>query len=372
MAEIEVRLSQLRHAAESLYRSGRQIETSVQTVSDIIDELFLLGWDAPELQTRYLLYRGHMQNWAATVLYFAEKLSLTADDIERVQRDLNDTPRFGHVSHTHLHLQAAPAVSALPAVPSAPDVSALSVPAAITYVSAANQVVYARWHDLGQTLTERHAALNALLEQRQQTLSELNGLQNRLLSDDPHIDLNSVPRLQLLHAGIARFDVQIESANSEIAALQGDYDRLNARLGLVQPGAGANLELIRSLETAQTPDWIKQKTYDCVNYIVHRMPIPPGVAVDAHMWDEMAQNLPQYGIQMGDVPLPGSVVVMEREHSFADDTYGHLLYVERVEAGVVWVTDNYHPDEAVRLADLTREMRGQNIHYLYFPWHTRV
>jgi hypothetical protein len=102
------------------------------------------------------------------------------------------------------------------------------------------------------------------------------------------------------------------------------------------------------------------------------MPIPEGIARHAFLWDDKAQQLAQYGVTSGDMPLVGSVVVLEKEHSYADDTFGHLLYVEGVEDGDVWVTDNLHPNQPVKLANLTDELSGPNIKYLNFPWHTRA
>jgi hypothetical protein len=46
------------------------------------------------------------------------------------------------------------------------------------------------------------------------------------------------------------------------------------------------------------------------------------------------------------------------------------MYVERVDNGAVWITDNTHRSP-ILLTDLTAEVSGQNIHYLYFPWWTQ-
>jgi surface antigen len=116
---------------------------------------------------------------------------------------------------------------------------------------------------------------------------------------------------------------------------------------------------------------VKANTQDCVNYIVGKIPIPDGMAGNAYLWNERAAALPQYGVTSGDVPLVGSVLVMEQAHPYADPVFGHLMYVERVDMDGVWVTDNVHA-EPVKLADLTDEVSGENIRYLYLPWHTRA
>jgi hypothetical protein len=47
------------------------------------------------------------------------------------------------------------------------------------------------------------------------------------------------------------------------------------------------------------------------------------------------------------------------------------MYVERVENGEVWITDNLHPNP-VKLSALTDQTSGPNMEYLYFPWQTHA
>ena len=165
-----------------------------------------------------------------------------------------------------------------------------------------------------------------------------------------------------------------------LPGLEEDIASLEKRLELVSPPPGADLEAIKALEGGETSQWIKDATHNednsvnCVNYVVNRMAIPPELPLNAHQWDEQAEKFgAKYGIQIGDQPLAGSVIVMEREHSYANDIYGHVMYVERVDPdGVVWVTDNTYSDKPVRLDHLTTELSGPYIHYLYFPWETKV
>jgi surface antigen len=63
---------------------------------------------------------------------------------------------------------------------------------------------------------------------------------------------------------------------------------------------------------------------------------------------------------------------MQPDHPFADDRFGHVMYVERVDPdGAVWVTDNFN-HEPVLLSRLTDEVSGPNIQYLYLPWQTQA
>jgi hypothetical protein len=60
---------------------------------------------------------------------------------------------------------------------------------------------------------------------------------------------------------------------------------------------------------------------------------------------------------------------MQPEHSFANDQFGHVMYVERVENGMIWVTDNNNHTPRL-LNDMTDELTGPYIQYMYFPWQT--
>jgi surface antigen len=95
------------------------------------------------------------------------------------------------------------------------------------------------------------------------------------------------------------------------------------------------------------------------------------MAANAYLWNDRAAALPQYGITSGNVPLVGSVLVLEKTHPYADPVFGHLMYVERVDNDGIWITDNLHT-EPVKLSALTSETSGTNLSYLYFPWHTHA
>ena len=147
---------------------------------------------------------------------------------------------------------------------------------------------------------------------------------------------------------------------------------------MVTPGPGADMDLIRSLEGSRTNEAILRATHqadnsvNCVNWVCSRVPIPPGLPTNAKDWVQNAINHPELGITIGDHPLAGSVIVMQPEHGFADDRFGHVMVVERVDAdGTVWVTDNFN-HEPVLLSRLTNEVSGPNIQYLYLPWNTQA
>lgn len=243
---------------------------------------------------------------------------------------------------------------------------------------------YANQHNqaMMQELTRQQAAL----ETEQSNLSTLEGRRaeiqgeldrlTQVLGTTAGVTPNA--RVRGLREQLAAIDAEIAASQQNIENATNNIASLQDRLERVSPGAGADLELIASLEGSRTSDAILNATrqadnsVNCVNFVCSRMPIPPGIPNNAYLWPENALRHPEYGIKMGDVPLPGSVMVMQPEHSFADDRFGHVLYVERVEPdGSVWVTDNFN-HTPVLLSSLTDEVSGPNITYMYFPWETQA
>jgi predicted nuclease with TOPRIM domain len=407
MANVNANLTALREAANRLNQSSHRIEQSVQNVQTIIDELVGIGFESPaatQFMTLYNSQRGVMSHWAEQLLSFSAKLNESANAIEQALADSQSS------SHHHSHagvpfiaaaaapLIAAPLVETPPEpqwaqrqqwfpradpmrptrysagmeAPDAPEAKPPQVHELDEYVSDANRDVYNELQGKRQQLSMSRTELVNLMETRDERLEELRALRNRLVSFDRDIDVDGVPRVQALRHEITELNRRIADAQHGIGDLGNQVDELTTRLERVKPGPDADLNLIASLEHGETQDYIKERTEGCVNYIVSRMAIPDGIPGDAHLWNDNAEIFKQYGITSGTEPLVGSVLVMEREHSFADDIAGHIMYVERVENGQVWITDNNHMETPVLLSDLTDELSGPNLSYLYFPWQTHA
>jgi hypothetical protein len=237
------------------------------------------------------------------------------------------------------------------------------------YLNAANRPLFNQLLLDKTALDNAQLGVNDLRAQRDVVQADLTALKDRLLSYDPNANLSAVPRVQTLENQIKLLDDQIITAQGKVDSLSSHVDVLTGRLNRVMPGMGADVTLIQQLESGETAAWVKANTQDCVNYVVGKIPIPDGMAGNAYLWNERAAALPQYGITSGNVPLVGSVLVMEQAHPYADPVFGHLMLVERVDMDGVWITDNLHA-QPVKLADLTSEISGANISYLYLPWHT--
>ncbi|MBZ0298535.1 MAG: CHAP domain-containing protein, partial [Anaerolineae bacterium] len=254
-----------------------------------------------------------------------------------------------------------------------PEDDDLNIP---EYVSAANRPLVDELIAKHQDLEDTQNRLTELLDSRTEKAAVLERLQAAALNSD---DKSLLDRIDQLKKDITDIDTEMYYANDRLPGLQEEVDALQKRVDLISLGPDADLDAIRKLEGGETSQWIRDATHNedntvnCVNYIVNRMAIPGELPLNAHLWDDQAIKFAdKYGIKVGTVPLEGSVIVMEREHSYANDIYGHVMYVEKVEDGIVWVTDNTYPDKLVRLDDLTTELSGPYIKYLYFPWQTQV
>lgn len=361
MSEIQVRLAQLRAAADGLTQSGHRLHQSALAVQDVIQELNALGLLAESAALVPQVQAGHL--WLDTLWVLADGLSRAANDIEGAMQ-----ARLPHFATGMLpfHLwEEAPS-------PAAAAADNPPLPGHITYVSSINRPLYDELQ-LNQTvLVQQEEALQHLQADRDQAASNLLALQNRLRSLDPTIDVGARAEVQALQARVTTLDDEIAATGATIDGLQDRVNTLTARLVRVSPGAGADLDVIHALENTRSAPWLSANTYDCVRHVVERMPVPGTIARDAALWVEIAAGQPQYGISVGQTPLAGSVLVLQPAHPYADDLYGHVMYVERVEGDAVWITDNVHPTEPVRLSDLVSDWDGETMTYLYFPWHTRA
>jgi hypothetical protein len=247
------------------------------------------------------------------------------------------------------------------------------------YVSATNAPVKKELDEKKALLEQTEARMTELEAERAEKADLLGRLQAAAAAN-PDGDSQLEERIAQLKKELTEMDSELYYGNEDIPRLREEIEALQKRLDIFQFGPDADWDAIRALEGGETSEWIRNATrnednsVNCVNYVVNRMPIPPELPFNAHLWDEQVMKYgPKYGITIGEVPLEGSVIVMEREHSYAHDIYGHVMYVEKVdENGVVWVTDNIYSDKMVRLDDLTSETSGPYIHYLYFPYQTKV
>src|SRR5574341_1235644 len=367
MTDVETRITHLRDAADQMSRSCLRIDQCIASVRGVVQSLLVTGWqgeDATALILRYSLDQGRLDSWSVMMRKLVDDLNRAADDIEGAIRP---APSMAGVIVTRRGGAHRRRRGSLPL----PEVVVLPLPYSLDdYVSPVNRPLYDQLTSNRQKLESEQIRLETLLQTRMHLADDLTALKNRLHSYNPKVDVDTIPRVKAMQSQLDLYDQQITQAQQNISVLRGDIADLTMRLERVKPGAGADLKLIMEVSRSQTASWVKDHTEGCVNYIASRMPIPGNLAQDAYLWDNKVLDMPQYGISVGDKPLVGSVIVMEREHSYADDVFGHLMYVEKVDVGGVWITDNLH-HTPVNLLDLTNEISGPNIHYLYFPWWTQ-
>lgn len=386
MTTFEVRLESLRAAAAEMQQASRAISGALEAVQAEVNALYALGLPAGGVgafSADYAANTGVMQEWPSKLARFATNLEQAADDIQQaisqpvhpiaplVLPFIPESVPMALWGHGFEHQSKDK--GALPQTDVSNVSAAVSVPIAIgAYVSAINQPLYDELQREQREMGSNQLLLSVLTQTRESKLQDLTALKNNLLSFDPKTDVAHNPRVVALQGEIQGYDQQIATTQQTIQQQQANVNALTEWLNRVKPGAGADISLIQSLEQGQTNQWVKANTQDCVNYIVGRVPVPDGLARDAYLWNDQAAKLTQYGVTSGNVPLVGSVLVMEKTHSYADHVFGHLMLVNRVDAdGAVWITDNNHPSVAVKLSDLTSEVSGANISYLYLPWFTQ-
>lgn len=404
MSTVEVKISQLREASIRLNFAASQLTQSISTVRSLLDDLAagsLQSEAGIDFAVRYEIERDDMDTWSQQLRIFAEQLAKSADEIEGALSANGSTASAsgvdldasfsagmmtlgnGGLLTKDLHPPSTQIRSALPKSirdpenpyefdpKPLPDAEVEPEPLELdAYVSYRNRPLFEEMQRKENLVQVSQNQLDNLLEQRAEKLGEINALKNRLASFNANLDVDNSPRVVALQTQLDQIDHDIVAVRDRIDMLNGDINDLTVRLGRVTPGAGADLNAIAELEGGTTSVWVRASTDGCVNHVVNQMPIPEGIAADAHLWDDNAARLTQYGITSGDTPLQGSVLLMEPEHSYADDVYGHLMYVERVQNGAVWVTDQNHLTPTL-LTDITQETTGDTLKYLYFPWHTQ-
>ncbi len=384
MSNVEANIDAMRLAADRLQQSSQRIEESVLVIQQVLDTLLAYGLQNASLADFELLYltqRGKMDGWAQQVSLFAHKLSAAADEISLAVALQNGATLATNAGIAALAAANSGSYSLHPArvrrekpslAPIAKTAAVEAPPPKLThYISPPNRPLHALMLQKQEMLVTAKLDLTTLQSTRTAKLEELAATQNRIVSFDRTIELDKAPRIIAIKNEIVALETRIEATQTHIQTLETDIGSLQTRLERVAPGAGADLDLIARMETAETLSIIKDNTQDCVKYIVTRMAVPPGLPTDAHLWNENALRLTEYGITVGDMPLEGSVLVMERDHPYADDVYGHVMYVEKIADGNIYITDNLHPTP-VSLASLTDEIHGANITYLYFPWQTKA
>jgi hypothetical protein len=372
MSEVSVRLSELRNASESLKQSASRLQIAVDSVVPIIDQSLLDALPASESSLLYQLHKANISTLPAKITQFAINLENAANDIDTAVDSQQSRTVVHFYAPTQVKIGNSPSISALMGTTSTlgNDVPSSKKMTLDAYVSNRNQPLLDDLKIQQSLLKDKQSAMGFLVNQRSLISEDMTALKNRMLSFDASASVDNHPRIMAYQTQLDALDIQIDTAQIEIDSLQLDVNHLTERLDRVSPAVGAELDAILPLENAENPQWMQDSTFGCVNHIVDKMPLPNGVPRDALLWDDAAQQLPQYGISWGDTPLEGSVLQLDPSHPYADDQYGHVLYVESVNGSDVWVTDNIHPSEPVKLSDITGQLSGDDMRYLYFPWHT--
>lgn len=375
MPDVDIRLDDLRRAAQQFDAAASKIEDSLGTFEETVNGLTLVGFSSPAgdaFIARYQAQRGLMEAWSGQLRLFSQRLREALTEFERAAAGSGLPSPNAPGTPDGLALPPMPrrrltGFSTDPLTPPDLPQAPLRAHPIGAYLSSANQPLYGALTAARGELTVAQADVAALTQARDALAADYNALAARL-SASGTADPAGHPRLLALQTQLDAYDARLSAAQDTVTRLDAQIGDLTARIARVSPAPGADLALVAALEGGQSGPAVLQNTFDCVRYVAGRMPVPAAIARDAYLWDDMALLHPEYGIQIGHTPLAGSVIVLEPQHAYADDTFGHVLYVERVDGADVWVTDNLHAD-AVRLGDLSGDW--SDVKYLYFPWHTQ-
>lgn len=360
--ELAVKLSDLRAAAEAMRSGTAAIRASVDAARGEISAL--AAHINPQVTPSFsqLVYSGRLVELTDTLGRLALQLMRTADDVDSAARWQG--PPLG-ILWDRIGSRVRVGASAERADP------ALASYTLGSYISPANRPLYDTLLDDQTALANERATIAELVDARERAANDSATLRDRLRVYG-ETNIASVPRVQVLDRQIAEYDRDIRAGEGRVEALESRIDSATRRLIAVNPADSADVYLIRQLEGGESAPYVLSNTRDCVNYIASRVPIPGELAANAHLWDQRAAEYPQFGIRTGDSPLPGAILVMEADHPYADDRYGHVMLVERIDsAGGVWITDNNH-STPTRLSDLTSVTTGEKVKYLYLPWFTKA
>ncbi len=353
---LTARLSELRAAAQQLRQSAQTVRTAFESACHGAAELAALG--LPPLPAQSRLSGPEPR---ATL----ERLDTLRDQLARAVDALDeaDRPFRAPLGVLWNRLGRRERLRASPDAPVGPPAYTLG-----RYLSRYNRPLYDALLADQALMVREGERLAELRAEHERVHADYAALQNRLLTAG--IAPAGHPQSREFERQLAYLEREQAQSQQRITEAQQRIDEARARLLRVTPPDEADVALLRTLEGAQSEPYVLANTRDCVNYIATRVAIPGELAANAHLWDERAAELTRFGIRAGDTPLPGAVLVMEQDHPYASDLYGHVMLVEWVDsAGIPWVTDNQH-SAPVRLTDLTPEISGDRVKYLYLPWYT--
>lgn len=361
---VSVRLQDLRSAAIEMSRSADSLRLAAERIHAEVGGLAAQVDPSGSSAFAMLAHSGRLDTLIESVAGLASQLSRAADDLESAGRWHG--PPLGILWD---RLGGGARISVRPPeMPAAAPAYTLG-----SYISHANRPLYDQLLADQADLAERRAQIAEAEAARTAALDERAALLNRLVAyGTPEAAALNDPRVRGLEAAAETAAHDAEQAADQAGILEQRIEGTTQRLLAVTPPDAADPAVIRSLEGGQSESYVLANTRDCVNYVASRVPIPGELAANAHLWDERAAELSRFGIRTSDTPLAGSILVLETDHPYADDRYGHVALVEYVDsAGGVWITDNTHA-QPVRFDTLTSETSGDRVKYLYLPWYTKA
>jgi hypothetical protein len=166
---------------------------------------------------------------------------------------------------------------------------------------------------------------------------------------------NTVARLEQTHNEIAQLEQLTERGPLDEHRLRELYEQQQHLQATVEAGIPAN-----GRDPATNPFLEGQ----CTWFATSKRDLYPAVHGDAKYWAEQAANS---GLEVGNVPVRGSVMVWQPGVFKAHEEFGHVSFVEDVKwladgSFKVFYTDNLNPDK-VREVVVSPDMEGVDFIY---------
>jgi surface antigen len=391
MTQIRIDTAFVQETARRLLASADRVSDLNQEIQQVIGSLDTWAWDGvSRSRAEPMLSRVRpMGDDLARELYtLGQLLERVVNVFEREDStaaghltgmpwvDFGD--RAGRVLGAATVAGAGPAVILASASPAAvPDISGMSWAERLAYADRLPEEIRALQAQAAEIEGQIDQAEGEIVEidrriaeleaQRDALEEEAAKLGNRLLPDEEGLEwgfddgLIDAPWRTRSDAA----EDQIDAYNEEIARLQAQRQGLADQRNAYQQDLTAVNQQLDTLHQVQTevndtlekgiefdgpsdihPDFPGTVKSNCTKYASSRRDVP--CRRDAHLWDNEARNA---GYEVGDVPVSGSVMVMEAGVKGADATRGHVAIIERVErqgdgSYKIWYTDNGNNDVA--------------------------
>lgn len=348
--DILVRPEELRRAAGQIHRSAKVIAANLQQVDEWLKALtpaHFEGQSADQLRRRYQARRDALLNAQAKANVFADGLETIASQFEKADRKMQAGPAAGSVLGISTLSPAVESESAIRA-------SYLNMRWAERFSAfSALEGDYQRL--LGLVDPEKMASAkdqlseyDRLIAAEEARLAEArqggDSFRNKVIPTFPlQGDGDGVPwrvKADDFEDAEAAAMQNLQELHAKRNALQNEYDVMLTNQNQLESVSQRRAVLNNLITEGIPPDgptnnWLRSLLGGCTNYVAEKRDVSafpnangePGHPGHATNWNDQAAKA---GYEVGNIPVKGSIMVLEKGTHGANETMGHVAYVENV------------------------------------------